>query len=175
LNPSAQRCTPAICSSTCCVGVQRDAQTRSRLKGYETHLESISGFLYVGTWTYGSTTSVIVELHDSKPTLAEADHVVEVTLDGGGELAIRNWDPDDPPVAQVGLPSGRMALRGSWTGLQAVEEFPERGVAGDTDSPEVIRFQIWPSPDCSAKVLKGVAPGRLLTVSLTFHSAAPVE
>ena len=115
-------------------------------KGYETQLESIGGFVYVGTWTYGSTTSVIVELHDSEPTPAKADHVVEVTLDGGGALALRNWDPDDAPVAQVGLPSGRLALRGSWTGLQAV-------VAGDQASPEVIRFQIWPSAERHAKVL----------------------
>jgi hypothetical protein len=122
-------------------------------QGYETHLESIDGFVYVGTWTHGSNTSVTIELHDSEPTPAKADHVVEVTLDGDGSLALLNWDPDDAPVARIDLPSGRMALRGLGTGLQAVEEFPEREVAGNQPSPEMIRFQIWSSAERRAKVL----------------------
>jgi hypothetical protein len=122
--------------------------------GYKAHLECIDGFVYVGTWTYGSSTSVTLELHDSEPTPAPADHAVEVNLDGEGQLALVNWDPDEAPVARIDLPSGRMALRGSWTGLQAVEEFPEREVAGNRPSPEAILFQIWPSVERGAKVLR---------------------
>jgi len=117
-------------------------------EGYESHLECINGFVYVGTWTYGSRTSVAVELHDEEPpTTGESDHVVEVALDGDGQLAILNWEPDDAPVAELDLPTGRMALRGSWTGVHAAEEFPERDTSGDQPSPEKIRLQIWPLAD----------------------------
>lgn len=123
-------------------------------EGYEAHLESIHGFVYVGTWTYGSSTSVTIELHDCEPTPALADHAVEVTLDGDGQLALLNWEPGDEPVARIQPPTGRMALRGSWTGLAAVDEFPEREVAGDRPSPEVIRFQIWPSAGHGPRLLR---------------------
>lgn len=121
--------------------------------GYERHLEALEGFVYIGTWTYGGTTSVVVEVHQSEPTLTEADHVVEVTLDGDGPLAILNWSESDGVAAEVDLPPGRMALRSSWTGLESLKEFPELEVASDWLSPEMIRLQIWPSTDSRSRVL----------------------
>ncbi len=70
-------------------------------EGYEAHLECIDGFVYVGTWTYGSSISVTVEVHDSEPTPVRADHAAQVALHGDGPLALLNWDPSDAPVALV--------------------------------------------------------------------------
>jgi hypothetical protein len=69
------------------------ASGRVSPEGYEAHLECIDGFVYVGTSTYGSSTSVTIEVHDREPPPTLADHVVEVTLGGDGRLALLNWEP----------------------------------------------------------------------------------
>ena len=127
-------------------------------QGYDLHLESIGGFVYVGTWTYGSTTSVTLEFHDDEPTAPPSDHSVEISLGGDGPLALLNWESGEAPVAQVDLPPGPMALRGSWTGLQTVMDFPEQEISGDLPSPEAIQFQIWPSTEHGLKILKSWPP-----------------
>jgi hypothetical protein len=123
-------------------------------EGYDLHLESMGGFVYVGTWTYGSATTVTLEFSDSEPKAPPSDHAVEVSLGGDGPLALLNWEPGEAPVAQLDLPPGPVALRGSWTGLQAVMDFPEQEVSGDLPSPEAIQFQIWPSTERRLRILK---------------------
>jgi hypothetical protein len=130
------------------------ASERVSAQGYDLHLESFGGFVYVGTWTYGGVTSVTLEIHDDEPIAPKSDHAAEVPLGGDGPLALLNWEPGEAPVAQVDLPAGPMALRASWTGLQAVLDSPELEVSGGLLSPEVIQFQIWPSTEHRLKILK---------------------
>ena len=128
-------------------------------EGHEAHLECISGFVYVGTWTYGSRTTVTIELHEQEPRPdGHADHVEEVVLDEDGQLAILNWEPNDVPVAEIHLPTGQMTLRGSSTDVRAANEFSERETGGDQPSPERILIQIWPLIDDPEPVLIGGRP-----------------
>jgi hypothetical protein len=112
--------------------------------GYRDHLECIDGFVYVGTSTYGSPTSVTIEVHDSEPAPMTADRVFEVTLDGEGSMALWDWQPGDGPVARVELPKGLVTLRGSWTGEMAASMSPECEAPAGSPSPEEIRLQLWP-------------------------------
>jgi len=115
-------------------------------EAYQNHLECVGGFVYVGTSTYGSPTTVTIEVHDCEPNPAPAERIVEVMVDGEGSLTLWNW-PGDGPVAQVELPVGPVSLRASWAGMEAASEFPEREAPGDLPSPEEIQLQLWPCSD----------------------------
>ena len=83
------------------------ASDRVSPEAYETCLEAIGGFVYVGTSMYGHPTRARVEVHDAEPldVAADADRVTEVSLAGDGPLAILSWGANDPE-ATVDLPAG---------------------------------------------------------------------
>jgi hypothetical protein len=115
--------------------------------GYARGLEAIDGFVYVGTTTYGSPTEVAVGVHDVDPGLhGSADRHVDVVLGGDGDLAVLNWEPGDPPVTTVRLPTGTFALRASWFNTVAAAEHHDVEFGGDDRSPEHIALDLWPAP-----------------------------
>ena len=131
------------------------ASDRVSSDAYETCLEAIDGFVYVGTAMYGHPTDVRVELHDAEPleVAAEADRVVEVSLAGEGALAILSWGANDPE-ATVELPAGPLRLRGNWFGLAAADAHPDNDLGGGEPSPERVLFQLWRAPETEARTIR---------------------
>ena len=113
--------------------------------GYEQGLEAVDGFVYVGTTMYGSPTEVVVRVHTSEPAMPQsAERTAEVTVEGAGDLSVLNWEPGDPPVAEVALPAGAVRLRVGWVGSAAAEAHPDFDLGGTEQSPEHLLLDIWP-------------------------------
>ena len=115
--------------------------------GYARGLEAIDGFVYVGTTMYGSPTEIVVGVHVEDPGLhGSADRHVDAILGGDGDLEVLNWEPGEPPVTTVGLPSGTLALRASWFDTASAAEHHDVESGGDDRSPEHIALDLWPAP-----------------------------
>ena len=114
--------------------------------GYTRGVESVDGFVYVGTTMYGSPTQVSVRVHDSDPGGSEScDRTAEVLIDGEGDLALLNWEPGEPPAAEVALPPGAVRARVCWHGSADAEAHPDYELGGDELSPECVVLDIWPA------------------------------
>lgn len=131
------------------------ASDRVSPTAYESCLEAIDGFVYVGTSMYGHPTDVRVEVHDAEPldVPADADQVVEVSLAGEGPLAILSWGANDPE-ATVGVPAGPLRLRASWFGLAAADAHPDNDLGGVEPSPERVLFELWPGPQSERRTIR---------------------
>lgn len=128
------------------------ASDRVPSAGYEAHLWSDGGFVYIGTARRYGTTSVTVEVLGESPAdiAPEWQHVAEVSLDAGGDLQVCGWDPE-PPAAVVPIEGAPMRLRVHWTGLTAdrYEGLDEHG-----DSDERLLLQLWPAAVAPARVVR---------------------
>ena len=114
--------------------------------GYALGVESIDGFVFVGTTMYGSPTQVHVRVHESYPgEPASCDRTAEVLIEGEGDLALLNWEPGEPPAGEVPLPPGAVQARVSWHGSADAEAHPDYDLGGDELSPERLVLDIWPA------------------------------
>lgn len=114
--------------------------------GYAEGVEAIEGFVYVGTAMYGSPTRLSVLMHFSDPGPSEsAERTAEFLLTGTGDLEVLNWDPDEPAVAEVSLPSGSLKARLNWYGTAIAQVHPDCDVGGDDLSPEYLVLDLWPA------------------------------
>lgn len=123
-------------------------------QGYERHLWSSGTFVMVGTVRKYGTTPLQVQVLDSEPELLPGDgwqHVVEESLEPGGDLEVLNWDPGEP-VATVPIPQGPVRLRVSWAGLDEGNSF--EGLDEDGNSSEHLLLQVWPQDADGASVLR---------------------
>lgn len=115
-------------------------------EGYSVGLETLGGFVYVGTTTYGSPTRLTIRVHSSDPGPSRsADRTAEALLTGDGDLAVLNWNRGDPAVAEVALPTGDMRARMSWHGTAAAQAHPDCEIGGEDLSPEHLVLDLWPA------------------------------
>jgi hypothetical protein len=116
--------------------------------GYERGLEAIGGFLFVGTTMYGSPTRVTVRVHPENPGVSQAaDRSADDTLAGEGSIAVLNWEPGEPPVAEVVVQDGVLGVRASWYGTADAASHPDFDLGGDDPSPESIILDVWPTAE----------------------------
>lgn len=111
-------------------------------EGYARRLEAVAGFVYIGTNRYGGGGTVEIEVHDAPIGAADEawQHVVEVSLDGSGDLVLT--DGDGPPGGlEAVLPAGPVRLRANWSGLFADDWDLSPEVA-----PELVLLQAWAGP-----------------------------
>jgi hypothetical protein len=145
-------------------GAAEWASDKVSAEGYDTRLEVIDGFIFVGVNMYGNPTEVTFEVHDTQPSdiIPAADHVVEVSVAGDGPIGVYNWDQPSPPVALINIdtPPGPLRLRASWTCIAAAQAHPDRAGTSDVLSPERLLFQVWAEP---------VRPKALLRVRVADH------
>jgi hypothetical protein len=114
--------------------------------GYERGLEEVDGFVYVGTSMYGSPTRLAITVHASDPGAPpNADHVAQIEIAGQGDLAVLNWEPGEPPIASIRVPTGRLHARVGWHGTDAAKLHPDNDIGGDELSPEHLTLDVWPS------------------------------
>jgi hypothetical protein len=133
--------------------------------GYERHLWSSGSFVMVGTVRKYGTTKLEIEVHDSAPELPPADlwqHVVEESLDPGGDLEVYSWDGGEP-VVTVPVPHQALRLRVSWAGLDEQNTF--EGMNENDESDEHLLLQVWPQEVDRASVLRCWPPLALLPPS----------
>lgn len=112
--------------------------------GYERLLWSSGSFVMVGTVRKYGTTKLEIRVHDSAPEVPPADlwqHVIEESLDPGGDLEVFSWD-DGEPVMTVPVPHEALRLRVSWAGLD--EENTFEGLNENGESDEHLLIQVWP-------------------------------
>lgn len=122
--------------------------------GYERHLWSNGVFVMVGTVRMYGTTPLQVEVLASAPDLLAGDdwqHVVEESLEAGGDLEVFDWDGEEP-VATVPVPDQPVRIRVSWAGL--VEENVFDGLDEDGNSDERLLLQLWPQEVDGPRVLR---------------------
>jgi hypothetical protein len=135
------------------IGAGEHAAADVSSTGYEIHLEATTPrFVYVGTEKKFKPTPVTVEVHDREPELPHEawQHVVEVSLTGGGAIEVLSWGSNDPTM-NVPVPVGPLRLRAMWTGL--VPGLAE-GLPEDGNSDERLMFQLWPAPTAERSVLR---------------------
>jgi hypothetical protein len=129
--------------------------------GYEHLLWSSGTFVMVRTVRKYGTTPLRVELFGSAPDVPPVDvfqHVVEESLEPGGELEIFSWGEDEP-VAKVPIPPGGARLRVSWAGLDEDNAF--EGMDEHGNSNEHLLLQVWPNELGPPSVLRWWPPLRL--------------
>ena len=126
-----------------------DAEWRSdqiTQAGYERGAEEIDGFVYVGTTMYGSPTRLTVQVHATDPGApSDTDRAEVITINGSGDLAVLNWEPGEPAVAAIPVPTGPLCARLCWYGIDAAAAHPDNDTGGDEVSPESLTIDIWPS------------------------------
>ncbi len=111
--------------------------------GYERRLWTDGSFVYLGTAGQHATPEVEVEVLDGAPPTEPPtawDHVVETSLEAGGDLEVLDWDVGRPPAGIVPRPRGPLRLRVHWAGL------------GRED--ESLLFQLWPASAADTVVLR---------------------
>jgi hypothetical protein len=122
--------------------------------GYERHLWSSGSFVMVGTVRRYGTTKLEIRVHDSAPEVLAADlwhHVVEESLEPGGDLEVYSWDGGEP-VATVPVPHQAVRFRVSWAGLD--EENTFEGMNENGESDEHLLLQVWPQEVGRPNVLR---------------------
>lgn len=112
--------------------------------GYERFLWSSGSFVMVGTVRRYGTTKLEIEVHDAAPEVLSVDrwqHVVEESLEPGGDLEVYSWDGGEP-VATVPVTHRALRLRVSWAGLDEENTFD--GLDENGESDEHLLLQVWP-------------------------------
>jgi hypothetical protein len=133
--------------------------------GGERHLWSNGVFVYVGTVRKYGTTAVRVEVLDSAPRSPPGrnwQHVVETSLDAGGDLEIFDWDGRDP-VATIPIPRDPVRLRVCWSGLSEANHF--EGLDEEGNSNENLLMQLWKQEAGDPAVLRWWPPLELPAAS----------
>jgi hypothetical protein len=120
--------------------------------GYEQHLWTDGWFVYIGTTKRYGPTPVRVEGHDGRADDPDDSwqHVVEVSLQGGGPLELYSWAPSEPE-ATIEIDPGPVRLRAGWRGL-----VPGRieGLDDEGNSDEELLLQLWPAEPAPDVVLR---------------------
>lgn len=129
------------------------ASDRVTSAGYEAHLWSDGGFVYVGTARKYGTTPVVVKAWDRRPPedLSQSwQHIAEVSLGPGGDLEIYDWDAEIPRAVVATDPAAQR-LRVHWAGLVA-DRFEGLDDLGNSD--ERLLVQLWPEPTKPSQVVR---------------------